>query len=197
MTAAQFLNVSGASMPLESITPTGDNVADNVAIQTLDAYGYTLENYDWNDWVADEPCWVDGDFNPVEGVTFAAGQGLWVFGSTSEQGIQTAGKVGTADVLVQLRNGGTATGNPFPVSVSLQDIVPQGDNVADNVAIQTLDAFGYTVANYDWNDWVADDPCWVDGDFNPVEGVTFAPGQGLWVFGSSDEQYLQFPAPEL
>lgn len=197
MATAQFVNIASGDMPLESIRPTGDDVADNVAIQTLDAYGYTLSNYDWNDWAADEPCWVDGDFNPVKGVTFAPGQGLWVFGSTASQGIQTAGKVGISDVLVQLKSGGTATGNPFPTTIALQDIVPMGDDVADNVAIQTLDAYGYTVANYDWNDWAADKPCWVDGDFNPVEGVEFTPGQGLWVFGSSESQYLRFPAPEL
>ena len=58
----------------------------------------------------------------------------------------------------------------------MESIVPTGDNVADNVSIQTCDAFGYTVDNYNWNDWVAENPCWVDDDYNVVTDVTFAPG---------------------
>ena len=82
-------------------------------------------------------------------------------------------------------------------AIAIEGLVPQGDDTSDNVFIQTLDAFGYTVDNYGWNDWAAEEPCWVDDDFNPVEDVSFAPGQGLWVYGSSNSQYLRFPAPEL
>lgn len=196
MVAPQFLPVTGGNITLESIAPTGDDVADNVAIQTLDAFGRTVDTYSWNDWVAETACWVNDDFEEVTGVTFPAGQGLWVFGSASAQGLQTAGKVGKEDVSVQLQNGATGTGNPFPVAIDLNDIIPTGDDVADNVAIQTLDAFGRTVDTYSWNDWVAETPCWVNDDFEPLEDVSFVAGQGLWVFGSSEAQYLRFPAPE-
>ena len=81
--------------------------------------------------------------------------------------------------------------------VPLQSIIAVGDETSDNVQIQTLDAFGRTVDAYDWNDWANDSACWVDGDWNPVEGVTIAPGQGLLVVGSNNEQYVRFPAPEL
>lgn len=198
MATAQFINVSSSEViPLESLVPTGDDTSDNVAIQTLDAAGYTVDNYLWNDWLAETPCWVNDSFEVVEGVTFAPGQGLWVYGSSSGQGIQSAGKVGTAEISVQLRNGGTVTGNPFPVSVNLQDIIAVGDDTSDNVAIQTLDAAGYTIDNYLWNDWIAETPCWVNDSFEVVENVAFEPGQGLWVYGSSETQYIQFPAPEL
>ena len=197
MVAPQFLPVTGGNIALESIAPVGNDVADNVAIQTLDAFGRTVDTYSWNDWVAETACWVNDDFEEVTGVTFPAGQGLWVFGSASTQGLQTAGKVGIEDVSVQLQNGATGTGNPFPVAIDLNDIIPTGDDVADNVAIQTLDAFGRTVDTYSWNDWVAETPCWVNDDFEPLEDVSFAAGQGLWVFGSSETQYLRFPAPEL
>ena len=196
MVAPQFLPVTGGNITLESIAPTGDDVADNVAIQTLDAFGRTVDTYSWNNWVAETACWVNDDFEEVTGVTFPAGQGLWVFGSASAQGLQTAGKVGKEDVSVQLQNGATGTGNPFPVAIDLNDIIPTGDDVADNVAIQTLDAFGRTVDTYSWNDWVAETPCWVNDDFEPLEDVSFVAGQGLWVFGSSEAQYLRFPAPE-
>ena len=195
---AQFVNIGATKdMPLQSIVPTGDDTSDNVQIQTLDAYGYTVDSYDWNDWVADKPCWVDGDYNRIEDVSFAPGQALWVMGSDSSQGLQSAGQVNVEDVKVYLKKNGTLVGNPFPVELDIQDILADGEEASDNIQIQTLDAYGYTVDSYDWNDWATDSPCWVDGDYNPVESVKIAPGQGLWVMGSNASQYLQFPAPEL
>ena len=184
-------------MDLNSIAPTGDDLSDNVEIQTLDAFGRTVDAYMWNDWMYENACWVDNEMNAVDNVAFLEGQGLWVSGSTDSQGIQTAGKVRTEDVSVQLRFGATATGNPFPTALSLEDIVPQGDDLSDNVEIQTLDAFGRTVDAYMWNDWMYENPCWVDNEMNAVEGIEFSAGQGLWVSGASDTQYLRFPAPEL
>ena len=140
---------------------------------------------------------MDDDYLPVEGVSFEPGAGLWVQGLTVNQGIQSAGKVGKLDVVVTLKNGFTAAGNPFPIPIDLQDIVAEGDEVADNVVIQTLDQGGYTLKSYAWNDWAAEKPCWVDDDYNPVENVTFEPGAGLWVQGISSTQSIRFPAPEL
>jgi hypothetical protein len=198
MVTPQFVNVgAGSTLDLQTLKATGDNASDNVQIQVLDAYGRTQVSYDWNDWAASTACWVDGDWNPVEEVSISAGQGLWVMGSASTQGILSAGKVGRDDVVVVLRNGGTGAGNPFPVSIDLQDIVAEGDEASDNVQIQVLDAYGRTVASYDWNDWANATACWVDGDWNPVENVTIEPGQGLWVMGSSTSQSIRFSSPTL
>ena len=198
MVVAQFLNVGGNSeIPLQSILATGNDASDNVQIQTLDAFGYTVNAYDWNDWANENACWVDADWNPIEGVTVKPGQGLWIMGSASTQGVQISGQVGNSDVIVTLRAGGTPTGNPFPLSIDLQDIIAEGTEASDNVQIQTLDAFGYTVNAYDWNDWANESACWVDADWNPVSGVEIQPGQGLWVMGSNGEQTIRFPAPEL
>ena len=197
MIAPQFIDIATATMDIQQLKATGDSTGDNVVIQTLDQGGYTVNSYAWNDWAAAEPCWVDDDYVPVEGITFEPGAGLWVQGLNTDQGIQSAGKVGTSDVVVTLRNGFTAAGNPFPVAIDLQDIVAEGDNVADNVVIQTLDQGGYTLKSYAWNDWAAAEPCWVDDDYNPVEDVVFAPGAGLWVQGISGDQSIRFPAPEL
>lgn len=198
MVTAQFLNIGGTgNTNLQDIIPTGDDTSDNVFIQTLDSAGYTVDNYSWNDWATDKACWVDDNYEEVTGVTFTPGQGLWVQGAAATQGLQTAGKVGVADISVTLRAGCTATGNPFPTAVDLQDIIPEGDDTSDNVFIQTLDSAGYTVDNYSWNDWATDKACWVDDNYEEVTGVTIEPGAGLWVQGSSSSQYLRFPAPEL
>ena len=190
-------------MSLQSIRPVGDDVSDNVVIQTLDFAGRTVDSYAWINWAGesfDQEAWVDDSFTIVEGVEFTPGTGLWVQGLSGEQGIQTAGKVGTNDVVVTLRNGGTVTGNPFPVTINLQDILPEGNDVSDNVVIQTLDFAGRTVNSYAWINWAGesfDQEAWVDDNFAIVEGVEFAPGTGLWIQGMSTDQTVRFPAPEL
>lgn len=201
MVTPQFLPVSGETLSLDSITPTGDDTSDNVEIRVLDAYGRTIagSSYTWNDWNYDAPCWVDGDYEKITGVSFAQGQGLWVYGSASSQGLQSAGKVGGEDAIVGLRKNATPTGNPFPVAIDLQDIIAGGDDASDNVEIRILDEYGRTIdgCSYTWNDWNYEEPCWVDGDYEKISNVTIEPGQGLWVYGSSDSQFLRFPAPEL
>ncbi len=201
MVTPQFAPMTGNTISLDSLVPTGENLSDNIDIRVLDSAGRTVDGctYIWNEWTADEPCWADEDFEKVEGVAFAPGQGLWVYAKNTSQGLRSAGQVGVQDVVVTLRSGGTPTGNPFPVSIDLQDLVPQGENLSDNIDIRVLDSAGRTVdgCTYIWNEWTADEPCWADEDFEPVEGVTFAPGQGLWVYGKNTSQSLRFPAPEL
>ena len=198
MLTSQFVPVNGAStIALDGLTPVGDDVSDNVYVQTLNPFGYTIATYTWNDWMFDEACWVDDNMDKAAGVEFGIGQGLWTGGASTTQGLQTAGKVGTEDVSIQLQSGATAVGNPFPTSVALEDIVPEGDDVSDNVYIQTLNPFGYTIATYTWNDWMFDAPCWVDDNMDEAKGIVFGAGQGLWVGGSSSTQFIRFPAPTL
>lgn len=197
MVAPQFINVGAddESIDLASIQPTGDDL-DDVNIQLLTAGGTTAATYTWNTYMFSDPCWIDDNYEVVSGVSFGAGQGLWIQGSSSAQSIQSCGKVGKSDVAVRLKAGATATGNPFPVSIDLADIYPTGDNL-DDVNIQLLTAGGTTEITYTWNTYMFAEPCWIDDNYEAVTGVIFAPGQGLWVQGSSEAQYLNFPAPEL
>lgn len=197
LVAAQFVPINSAKMDLQALQATGDDTSDNVVVSTLDAYGFTVDTYAWNDWAEATPCWVDDGFAKVEGVSFAPGTALWVQASDAAQGLQSSGMVGLDDVIVQLKSGNTAIGNPFPVAIGLQDIIAEGDDCSDNVVISTLDAYGFTVDTYAWNDWAEATPCWVDDGFAKVEGVTIAAGAGLWVQGSSDVQSIRLPAPEL
>ncbi len=86
------------------------------------------------------------------------------------------------------------TGN----TISLDSLVPTGEDLADNIDIRVLDAAGRTVDGcaYAWNDWVDTNPCWATEEYEKAEGVTFAPGQGLWVYGKNTNQTIRFPAPE-
>lgn len=81
----------------------------------------------------------------------------------------------------------------------LSSFVATGEGTSDSVVLQTLDFAGRGVDSYTWIDWagdLGDQEAWVDGDFNIVENVSFAPGQGLWVQGNAG-QSIQFPAPTL
>lgn len=202
----QFINVGdNADMPLSDIKPTGDDVSDNINIQTLDSYGRTGDSYLWINWAgdnSDQEAWVDPDsYETVEGVTFAPGAGLWITGTSDTQSIMSSGQVSQSDIVKQLQFGGTLTGNAFPISVSLQDVLPEGDDLSDNINIQTLDGYGRTVDSYLWINWAGDNSdqeAWVDPDtYEIIEGVSFNPGAGLWITGSSNTQYIRFPAPEL
>lgn len=81
MATPQFLPVSGETISLDDLVPTGDGTSDSVVIQTLDAAGGTVDTYAWNDRVYGKGCWVDSNFAEATGVTFAPGQGLWVYGA--------------------------------------------------------------------------------------------------------------------
>ena len=197
LVAAQFTGFGGTQLPLTGLTAVGEDTSDNVTLSTVDEYGTAVDTYAWNDWAAATPCWVNDSFEPVEGVTVTPGLAFWTSGSADGQKIMSAGEVGLSDVVVNLREGYTLVGNPFPVSIALQDIVAGGDEASDNVTLATIDEYGTAVDTYAWNDWVAATPCWVNDSFEPVEGITFAPGVGLWTSGSNSSQFVRLPAPEL
>ena len=82
--------------------------------------------------------------------------------------------------------------------IALEDLVPVGDDVDTDggIMIETLTAGGRAADIYMYLDW-GDPKGWCDDTYTLVEGVTFAPGQGLWVQGTKTTEYLRFPAPEL
>ena len=193
---AQFLGVGANAVSLSSLTPVGDDLDWTIEIQVLDNGGRTIDDQDYI-WV-DGDGWCTPDGDPITNeIIFSPGQGLCIYGSMDNgQALQSAGKVGTSDVVVALRDGGIAIGNPFPTSVKLSDILPAGDDIDWTVEIQVLDNGGSTIDDQDYM-WVDGDG-WCTPDGDPiVEDVTFEPGQGFWVYGSSTSQSLRFPAPEL
>ena len=201
----QFLgiNTTGGVVDLQSIK-CSDGSSDLVFAQTVDSIGLTVDMYGWVDYggdSGDELCWLNmNTMEKAEGVTIAPGQALWVQGDSTDNILTSAGKVGTADVSVQLKNGATLAGNPTPVAIDLQDIVCN-DGCSDLVFMQTVDEIGLTVDMYGWVDYggdSGDELCWLDmNTMEKAEGVVIQPGQGLWIQGDNDEQYVTFPAVEL
>ena len=206
MTGSTFVPVSGgSSVGIQDIVPSGVNIDNgDVVIQTLDAYGYTQDNYVYYG----EDCYDDGypagwytDDGELATATFAQGQGLWTYAADSETSVTFAGAVPKADVVVALRLGALGTLNMMPVTVNIQDILPAGDNTDNgDVVIQVLDAYGYTSENYVYYG----EDCYDDGypagwytDDGELSTRNFLAGEGLWVYAADDATSIRFPAPEL
>ena len=83
--------------------------------------------------------------------------------------------------------------------IDLQDI-KCNDAASDSVSFKILNNIGIGGDSYFWINWYGDngdESCWVDGEFNKVEGMKIQPGQGLWIAGDNDEQFVTFPGVEL
>lgn len=199
LASAQFVTIGGAEVDLQTVKPIGDDTSDNVFLSVLDEYGFTSEMYTWVNWAGDtydQEAWIDSSYVIAE-KSFPAGQGFWIQGKSGQK-IQTAGEVGSSDVIVELREGNTAVGNPFPLPVNLQEILPSGDGISDNVFLSILDEYGFTSEMYTWVDWAGDtfdQEAWINSSYE-IADVTFPAGQGFWIQGKTG-QSIRFVAPEL
>jgi hypothetical protein len=203
----QFSDVGASTFDLTKFQPVGSECYNNVSISVLDEYGAPLKIYSWTDaggadWDTAD-VWVDTDDNSiVTSIPLLPGQAVFVQGSSSDQLLQSAGQVREEDVTLQLQNGCTLGGNPFPVKFGLADILPTGTECYNNISISVLDEYGAPLKIYSWTDaggpeWDTAD-VWVDTDDNSiVTSVDVNAGSGLFIQGSNSEQYLTFPAPEL
>ena len=86
-------NPTPVAIDLQDIVCT-DNCSDSVSFMILDNIGLGGDSYYWVNWYGDngdESCWVDSEYTKVEGMTIAAGQGLWVAADNDEQYITFPG----------------------------------------------------------------------------------------------------------
>ena len=206
----QFAGVASAdgSFDLQTIT-CSDNSSDSVLFSVLNDIGIGGDIYLWVNWYdpdedgETESCWVDGNYEKVTDYTLQPGEALWVQADSTDQLFQSAGRVNTSDVSVQLRFGSTLTGNPLPVTLDLQDITCS-DNCSDSVLFSILNNTGLGGDIYLWIDYYENpetgetESCWVDGDtYEKVNGFNVTPGMGLWVQADHSDQYITFPGVEL
>ncbi len=219
MITAQFFGLNLEGISLDDIVPTGASVAENeadsegvISIQVLNKNGVAEATYNYYNFKhasnsnKDKHGWYLGK-NLASDVTFEPGQGLWVQGSENEVALQQSGAIRNEDVAIRIGSGFTAVGNPFPVAVALNDLVLIGDTVAENgadsqgvISIQVLNKNGVAEATYNYYNFKhasnsnKDKHGWYLGK-NLVSDVTFEAGQGLWIQGSDNEVYIQFPNP--
>ena len=199
LVTAQFLGVGADEIPLESVVPADPTTAAwSVQLSYLTPDG---GNDDDHNFLWDGEKWVDANTTaPVSGVMIPAGQGLWVNNGTGvAMDLRSSGEVSKKDVAFALDEnyGAVGTGNPFPVPVALEDVVPSpADALAWSVQASYLTPDG---GNDDDHNFLWDGEKWVDANTTaPVSGVMIPAGQGLWVNnGSGLAGTLNIPAPGL
>ena len=202
---ACFVNIDGQPMNLQDLKVTGyDKTVGyedaGVTVQTLDAYGRTIETYTWYDVPGDFVGWLDSSDNYVEDMTIAPGEGLYAGAPDSSFSLQSAGQVATSDIAVVLRFGSKHVVNPTPVALNLNDINEDGKFLRvigydveagyedAGVTVQTLDTYGRTIETYTWYDVPGDFYGWLDSSDNYVEDVTVAPGESVYA-GAPDNTF--------
>ena len=77
-------------------------------------------------------------------------------------------------------------------SVNLQSIVPQGNDCVDNVSLSKLGPYGTTEITYTWIDYGSEGGAyWTEDGDSKATGVTFIPGEALWIQASGSDQFVQ------
>ena len=203
MIAPQFVNIgTSKDIDLQSLTPTGSGVIDQAEIKVLNSYGVGVEDYIWtsgDDVDSVNDCWANEDQDTkINDRTFAPGTGLWVYGK-SGQGLRSVGEVEQVnDIVFPLCSGAIGCGNPFPVALDLQNIIPEGSGIIDQAEIKVLNSYGVGVEDYIWtsgDDVDSVNDCWANEDQDTkITGRMVLPGEGLWVYGKNG-QSLRFCNP--
>ena len=209
-----FNMVGGTGMPIQSLIPAGENAsgAGSINIQTLNTLNQTVNMFYWltdDDWGTDDGdngWFADKDATGTDDLadyTFAPGEGFLLFSGDGAINLTVSGEVKypTSVPCVQLFQ---VKGNYLPIQVSIQDIIPSGENAggAGSINIQTLNTLNQTVKMFYWltdDDWGTDDGD--DGWFEDKDATgtddladyTFAPGEGFLLFSGDGAISLQFP----
>ena len=206
---ASFVKVDATDVNLQDLKATGyaaeDGYADEeVYVQTLDAFGRTIASYYWYDSEEDGYYgWYDDNGNYAEDVILPAGEGLYGYAPDESFSIQSAGQVPTSDFSVTLRFGAKHVINSTPVDVNIQDVIVTGYAVEDGYAdeevyVQTLDAFGRTIASYYWYDSEEDGYYgWYDDNGSFVNELIIAPGTSVYAYSPDNSFALVIPGVTL
>jgi hypothetical protein len=212
----QFQNFNDANFSLLNFT-AGDDMYDNLTVNQIDEFGTSIHTYTWTTSADDGTSsydkigWADDDYMIVTdpaAVAFIPGESLMV--AAGAGAIQSAGKVRLTDATVQLRNGFTLAGNPYPVNVNVADILPSSksgtiDDTYDQITLNLIDEFGTAIHTYTWTTSADDGTSsydkigWADDDYmiiNESNVKTLTPGQGVLVTGTTTDHYITFPAVE-
>ena len=190
-----FTDVGVDQIDIQTIKPIGDDVDGDGAInlQTLAADGTQGDVFlAWYDDGTDSGWYDSNDDTPS--VMLSKGDAFWIDFPNATTKLNIAGEVKNAALDYPLVQGATAVGNPYPVAINVQTIIPVGDDVDGDGAInlQTLAADGTQgdvfLAWYD----DGTDSGWYDAN-DDTPATMIQPGEGLWVDSPNSTTSLRFP----
>ncbi|MGN0855604.1 MAG: hypothetical protein ACI4R9_08805 [Kiritimatiellia bacterium] len=194
-----FDAVAGGAVNIQDIKiSNATDWADS--IQILDEGGSTIATYFYasavqSGFAADG--WLAEDFSDLADVSFAKGQSILI--DTVDACVITfAGKVSSADTVIETVAGFNFIGNNTPADLNIQDItIVGGTDWADS--IQVLDEGGSTIATYfyasaEQSGFAADG--WLAEDFSDLADIVIAPGAGILV-DTADVATITIPSIDL
>ena len=190
-----FEGVGTDSINIQDIKPIGDDVdgEGGINLQTLTASGTAGDvQLAWWDDGSDSGWYDENDDTPD---TFISkGTSLWISFPNATTKLNIAGEVQNAAVDLPLVQGATAIGNPYPIAINIQTVIPIGDDVdgEGGINLQTLTASG-TAGDIQlawWDD--GSDSGWYDEN-DDTPATMIQPGEGLWVSSPNATTSLRFP----
>ena len=190
-----FEGVGTDSINIQDIKPVGEDVDGDGAInlQTLTASGTAGDvQLAWYDDGTDSG-WYDASDDTPD-ILITKGTSFWISFPNATTKLNIAGEVQNAAVDLPLVQGATAVGNPYPIAINIQTVIPVGDDVDGDGAInlQTLTASG-TAGDVQlaWYDDGTDSGWYDASDDTPATMIQ--PGEGLWVSSPNATTSLRFP----
>ena len=190
-----FEGVGTDSINIQDIKPVGDDVDGDggINLQTLASDGTAgAVGLAWYDDGTDSGWYDENDDTPDTLIT--KGTSFWISFPNATTKLNIAGEVQNAAVDLPLVQGATAVGNPYPVAINVQTIIPVGDDVDGDGAInlQTLAADGTAgEIGLAWYDDGTDSGWYDENDDTPATMIQ--PGEGLWVSSPNATTSLRFP----
>ena len=196
---------SESGLKLKDITPitaTSTSLRRKIQIQLLDNMGKTETTYRW-EGTSGKTLIPSSSTEDVGETEIPAGQGLWVLNTANvATKFQSCGQVGADDIIQPLDASGgfVMTGNWFPVSIKLKDIVPSTEtstSLRRKIQIQLLDNMGKTATTYRWEG--TSGKTWIPSSSTEDIGETTIPaGQAIWVLNTANcAATMRIAAPEL
>lgn len=174
-------------LTLRDIVPTGFSFDDADQVTFFNSDGeivLTVTYYDGEGWI--DPV-SDADLNATP---LSIGNGI--FASVKNKAhFLSSGEVIDSGVDVKVPKGYAFLGNPLPIDLTLEDVLPSDsfsfDN-SDQVVFFDLDGFGYLTATY------SDELGWIDPVSDDYLGTTpFPIGEAVYV-SAEYESTFSFPA---
>ena len=193
--APMFEDVGTDRINIQEIKPVGPDVSGDglINLQTLTASGTAGDvQLAWYDDGTDSGWYDENDETPD--IYFEKGDAFWIYFNNNTTALNIAGEVKNAAMDYPLGAGSTAVGNPYPVAINVQTIIPIGDDVSGDglINLQTLSASG-TAGDIQlaWYDDGTDSGWYDESDDTPATMIQ--PGEGLWVYSPNATTSLRFP----